>query len=126
MHDICSTGATARVNATNCAQMLLGKKRYRQMMEREAFLLLPEWAQRWEKVFKEELGLSTPALARQVIGENRRELIYMDTGLFDIPYKSLQECARFTGLELSIEEVMLDNLLFLLAEAEKKARECVK
>ena len=48
----------SRVNAINCAQMLVGRIRYRELMREQAFMLLPEWAQRWKEVFQIELGLS--------------------------------------------------------------------
>lgn len=116
----------ARVNAINCAQMLLGREKYRDMMRRESFMFLPEWAERWETVFKQELGLFTPEQAHMVIGDNRKEIIYLDTGLIPVPYEKMQACSQFTGLEWHIEKILLeDNFLPLLLESEQRALELV-
>ncbi len=116
MLDLVRKYKAGRVNAINCAQMLTGKERYRELMHAEAFILLPEWAVRWKDIMKTELGLS-PEIARELMGENRNELVYLDTGLSEVPEKELAECAEFTGLPWRAEKAGLDNLLLLLAEA---------
>ena len=110
----------AKIKATNCVQMLVNDDHYRDLMRREAFILLPEWTHRWETVFREELGLTNPELAREVIGDNRRELVYFDTGLVEVPEKAIRDCSEFVGLPWSIEKIRLDYFLTLLKEAETK------
>ncbi len=65
---------------------LLGRERYRELMKAESFMLLPEWAVKWRHIMKTELGLSHE-VARDLMRENRRELVYLDTGLAEIPIK---------------------------------------
>ena len=109
-----------RVNAVNCAQMLLGHARYRELMHEQAFLLLPEWTRRWKEIFRIELGL-TEEVAHDLMRENRRELVYLDTGLVPAPEEALAACAAYTGLPVRIEHASLDPLLDLLLEAQAAA-----
>ena len=83
-------------------------------------MLLPEWAPRWKAVMQGELGLS-PEVARDLMCDSRRELVYLDTGLAPVPQMELDDCAAYTGLPCRIEQVTLDHLLALLLEAETKA-----
>ena len=109
-----------RVEAVNCYQMLLGQERYREMMRKEAFMLLPEWAHRWKEVIQWELELSE-TVARDLFKEHRRELVYLDTGLTPIPEKEIKECSAYTGLPWRTVPVALDHLLDLLLKAKTVA-----
>jgi hypothetical protein len=120
MLDLVRQFKVGRVNAINCAQMLVGRARYRELMREEAFMLLPEWALRWQDIMRIELGLS-PEVARDLMREHRRELVYLNTGLAPVPQAALAECAAYTGLPCRIESVGLDHLLALLLEAESTA-----
>jgi hypothetical protein len=120
MLDLVRQYRVGRVKAINCAQMLVGRDRYRELMRRESFMLLPEWARRWREIIQTELGLS-PEVARGLIGENRRELVYLDTGLVPVPHDELAACAAYTRLPWRIEPVALQHLLALLREAESTA-----
>ncbi len=120
MLDIARTFHVGRVDATNCAQLLLGKDRYRELMREEAFFLLPEWAARWKEIFHIELGLGRE-VARDLMRDNRGSLVYLDTGLVPIPRSTLDDCAEYTGLPLKVEAVGLDRLQGCLLEAETAA-----
>ena len=113
-----------RVNAINCAQLLLGRARYRELMKAQSFVLLPEWAVRWKELMETELGLP-PTVARDLMQENRRELVYLDTGMVPVPREELADCAAYTGLPWRVEPVALDHLLALLLEAEAAAPVCL-
>lgn len=127
MVDIVDEFNIARVNAINCAQMLLGREKYREMMRRESFMFLPEWAERWETVFKEELGLFNSEQAHIVIGDNRKEIIYLDTGLNPVPFEKMQACSQFTGLKWQIEKILLEeHFLPSLLETEQRALILIK
>lgn len=110
-----------RVNAINCAQLLVGRDRYRELMHDEAFLVLPEWALRWEHIMKTELGLTT-AVARDLMAENRGVLVYLDTGLVPVPEAQMADFASYTGLPWRVEEVSLDYMLSSLLAAQAEAR----
>jgi hypothetical protein len=117
MLDLVRDFKVGRVHAINCAQMLLGRARYHELMHAQSFILLPEWARRWKEVMQRELGLSS-SVARDLMRENRRELVYLDTGLVPVPRAQLDGCADYSGLPWRVESVTLDHLLKLLLEAE--------
>lgn len=108
----------ARVEGINCCQMLLGKTRYREFMHEEAFMLLPEWTKRWEEVIEQDLDLKQP-VARDLLKESRKKLIYLDTGLSPIPHQQLKECSDYTGLSVEIEKTGSDELLARLQKAKQ-------
>jgi hypothetical protein len=95
MLDLVTEYRISRVMAINCAQMMAGRARYRELMHGEAFLLLPEWAHRWKEIMQVELGLSH-AVAQELMKENRKELVYLDTGIVPVPSEALEECAEYT------------------------------
>jgi hypothetical protein len=120
MLDLVRQHRVGRVDAINCAQMLVGRARYRELMREQAFMLLPEWAPRWKEILEGELGLS-PEIARDFMGETRQVLVYLDTGLAPVPAATLADCAAYTGLPCRVESVGLDHLLALLLAAESAA-----
>ena len=117
MLDIVRQYRAGRTNAINCVQMLVGRARYRELMQSGAFVLLPEWALRWKEVFRTELGL-TKDVAHDLMRENRKELVYLDTGLAPVPHEALADCAAYTGLPVRVEQVSLAHLLEMLLEAQ--------
>jgi hypothetical protein len=117
MLDLVRDFQVGRVHAVNCAQMLVGRARYHELMQAQAFILLPEWALRWKEIMQRELGLSS-SVARDLMRENRKELVYLDTGLAPVPCAELDGCADYSGLPWRVEPVTLDHLLELLLEAE--------
>jgi hypothetical protein len=120
MFEMARTRGVHRVDAINCAQLLVGRPRYRELMAEGAFLMLPEWAQRWKEIFRDELGLSRE-IASDLMSENRGELVYLDTALVPIPRATLEECSRYMGLPLRIDTLGLDTLLTSLLKAEQDA-----
>jgi hypothetical protein len=120
MLDLVRRFRVGRVNVINCAQLLLGRDRYRQLMREGAFLVLPEWAQRWEHIMTSELGLSK-AVAHDLMGEHRGVLVYLDTGLSPVPESYLREFSAYTGLPWRVEPVTLDCMLAALLEAQAGA-----
>lgn len=112
-----------RINVINCAQLLLGRDRYRQLMHEEAFIVLPEWARRWEYIMKSELGLSQE-VAHGLMGENRGVLVYLDTGLLPVPEQQLAQFAAYSGLPWRVESITLDCMLATLLDAEAGAKIC--
>lgn len=120
MLDLVRRFHVGRVAVINCAQLLLGRDRYRQLMREEAFLVLPEWASRWEHIMKNELGLNKD-VAHDLMGENRGVLVYLDTGLTAVPEQHMAEFSLYSGLPWRVEKVTLDCMLATLLEAQKEA-----
>lgn len=121
MLDLVRRFHVGRVSVINCAQLLLGRKRYRQLMREEAFLVLPEWARRWEHIMKSELGLNEE-VAHGLMGENRGVLVYLDSGLVPVPEQQLAAFSVYSGLPWRVEKVTLDCMLATLLEAQAGAR----
>lgn len=120
MLDLVRRFHVGRVSVINCAQLLLGRDRYRRLMHEEAFLVLPEWARRWEHILKSELGLNEE-IAHGLMGENRGVLVYLDTGLTPVPEQQLMEFSVYSGLPWRVETVALDCILASLLEAQTEA-----
>jgi len=120
MLDLVRQFRVGRVDAINCAQLLVGRERYRQLMREEAFLILPEWGRRWEHIMKRELGLSK-VVAQELMGENRGVLVYLDTALTPIPRQELADFSSYSGLPWRVEAASLDHCLAGLLEAQAAA-----
>lgn len=125
MLDLVRRFHVGRVNIINCAQLLLGRERYRQLMREEAFLVLPEWALRWEHIMKNELGLNRD-VAHILMGENRGVLVYLDSGLVPVPEEQLKAFSAYSGLSWRVETVTLDCMLTALLEAQAGAFKCLE
>ena len=120
MLDLARRFRVGRVAVINCAQLLLGRERYRQLMREEAFMVLPEWALRWEHIMTSELGLNRE-VAQGLMGENRGVLVYLDTGLVPVPEQQLQDFSSYTGLPWRVEGVTWDHMLAALLAARDEA-----
>lgn len=93
-----------RIQGINCCEILLGDEKYRKMRKQGAFILLPEWAERWKEAFVEHLGFSDEELAKEFMREMHNKIIYIDNGLYKIEDSVLEEIVQFTGLPLEIHE----------------------
>lgn len=111
-----------RVAVPNCMFWLLGRERYRTLIRQGAFFVQREWAERWQHVFLEELGLSEESLAKVFFADMHRFLLYLDTGIEAVPTARLQEMSAFTGLPIRVEAVSLEPLENRLREALAKLR----
>lgn len=120
MLDLVRRFRVGRVSIINCAQLLLGRERYRRLMREEAFLVLPEWARRWEHIMKSELGLNEE-VARGLMGENRSVLVYLDSGLVPVPEEQLAAFSAYSGLPWRIEKINLEPMLAALLAAQAGA-----
>lgn len=96
-------GTVYKVNGVNCCDTILGKKKYKELRREGAFILIHEWLERWEEVFKDELGLKNSDLAKKFMQEMHKKLVYVDTGLFEIPNETLKKISQYTGLPYYIE-----------------------
>ncbi len=105
-----------RINAINCAQMLVGKNHYKELMKQEAFILLPEWASRWKEIITQELGLNEK-VAKDFMRETRKKIVFLDTGLVPVPTQELAKLSLYTGLPCQIEQTELTHLLSYMKDA---------
>ncbi len=106
----------ARTAGKNCVELLLGAEGYRALQREEAFVLLPEWVQRWREVFALELGL-TPENAASLMQDMHRKLVYLDTGVQPVPEETLAECGAYCGLPCEVRSLSLGVLQGTIQEA---------
>jgi hypothetical protein len=111
-----SQPGVARTQAHNCCELLLGWDQYRRMEHERVFFLLPEWIRRWQNIFMHELGLSHQN-ARDLMQDMHSKLVYLDTGLAEVPVETLAACAEFTGLPYEVLPVTLGPLKMAIEEA---------
>jgi hypothetical protein len=111
---------TTRVAGINCCDILLGRAEYRKLQKDQAFIFLPEWTMRWQEVFAHELGFAQPAVARAFMKEYRKRLVYVDTGVMQVPDGTLKEIAEFFNMPVEVMGISLDNLHQEICNALRK------
>ena len=106
----------ARTRGHNCCELLLGQDVYQRLGHAGAFFLIAEWVKRWREIFTIELGLNKE-IARDLMQDMHRSLIYLDTGLAPVPVDELRECEEYCGLSCVVRPVTLDHLQLAIQEA---------
>jgi hypothetical protein len=109
MHEQAKQTGVCRVKGVNCCEIMLGSETYRSYLKKGFFFLMPEWVERWETVFRKELGLSE-STAKRFMGTMHSQLLYLDTQVQPVPETLLAEISRFTGLRWRCVSVPLNHL----------------
>ena len=91
-----------RTPGINCCEILLGKQNYRKIRNDGAFILLPEWSERWKEVFVDSLGFKTSKAIKPFMAEMHKKIVYIDTGLVEKNIPLFNEISDFLGLPLEI------------------------
>lgn len=110
MRELEALPGRARTPCLNCCELALGSARFRELRKRGSFFFLPEWAGRWSEIFAFELGLRERSLARSLMRDTMRELVYLDTGVRAVPKELLGTIAEYFGMPLSVERTGVDAL----------------
>lgn len=110
MHELAENKSVARVGGINCINIFLEEDTYRSLRKEGAFFLMREWAVRWREVFEVELGLNAEN-AKSFMREMHTKLVYIDTGMAEVPAGVLKEISEFCGLECEVLKVSSDGLL---------------
>ena len=90
-----------RIRGLNCIEIILGREAYRRLRQAGVFFFLPEWAFRWQEIFRDHLGLNEKN-ARAVMADMHTRLAYLDTGVIPVPTQALAAIADYTDLPLDI------------------------
>ncbi len=114
---------TVRVVGCNCCEIWLGRQRYRELRKEAVFFLMPEWAQRWEHIIRDELGLKTKELARDFMAQTMRRAVYIDTGVMPVPTGTLEDFSGYTALPMTVEKVGPEHFLAALESALRRINE---
>ena len=91
-----------RTPGINCCEILLGKQKYRKIRKDGAFILLPEWSERWKEVFIDSMGFKTSKAIKPFMAEMHEKIVYVDNGLVEKNKPLLSEISDFLGLPLEI------------------------
>ncbi len=110
MADLGGRPCVARTAGINCCEILLGRDIYRKGRREGAFFILPEWAIRWQEVFKTLLGFDRDSM-EGMMQDMHSKLVYLDTGLVPIPAGDLDEFSEWCGLPWETMKVSLEPLL---------------
>jgi hypothetical protein len=116
IREMASGNGVERVWGSNCIEILLGRSCYRDLLRQGAFFVLPEWARRWKEIIGSQLGLDERN-ARDFMGDLHTKIVYLDTGILDVPYPSLEAMSAYTGLDFEVRDTPLDLLAAALAGA---------
>lgn len=102
MVDYAQNKNIVRTEGINCCEIFLGSSDYRKIRHEGAFILLPEWAERWKEVFVDYMGFKNSKSTKQFMTDMHKKLIYVDTGYTKINKPLLEEIAEYVGLPLEI------------------------
>ncbi|MCU7937242.1 MAG: DUF1638 domain-containing protein [Candidatus Thiodiazotropha sp. (ex Dulcina madagascariensis)] len=117
MHDLEQADDVVRTRGMHCGEILLGKKRYKELLREKAFLLLPEWAMRWREILTKLEDLDE-ASTIELLRERHDKFVYLDTGVVPIPVDEIRACAAYFDLPLEIEVVSLEYLQSVIKDAQ--------
>jgi len=65
--------------------------------------MMPEWTERWEEIFKVKLGFKDSELAKSLMADTMKKIVYLDTGTGTVPLKTLEAISAYLGLPFEIE-----------------------
>jgi len=99
-----------RTPGINCCEIFLGSEKYRKLRKDGAFILLPEWADRWKEVFVDYMGFKTSKTAKPFMNEMHKKLVYVDTGLHKSNSALFEEISDYIGLPIEIFNTSIAEL----------------
>ena len=115
-----------RTPGINCCEIILGTEKYKEIRKSGAFMLLPEWADRWKEAFVDYMGFKTSKAIKPFMNEMHKKIVYIDTGLQEKHTPLFIEISDFLGLPLEIYpssivelENVINRLIVELNEKEK-------
>jgi len=108
MHEMNDRKNTSKIAGMNCCEILLGKDTYRKLQREKAFIFLPEWALRWREIFTKELGFDKPENAKAFLKEHLDKMVYIDTGITQVPNQVLKEIREFFDMPIEVMSISLD------------------
>ncbi|NWF35402.1 DUF1638 domain-containing protein [Mariprofundus sp. KV] len=119
MDRIIEKGNSLRTPGQNCVDILLGRELFDLELERGAFFLLEEWAQRWSPITEMVFG-KNPEVIRSVFQEAHKYILAIRTPCSDDFSEEAQEVASIVGLPLQWMDVGLEHLESTLDQTMQK------
>jgi len=99
-----------RTPGINCCEIILGRENYRKIRNDGAFILLPEWANRWKEIFVDDMGFKSSKSAKLFMNEMHKKLVYVDTGFYKRNASLFDEVSDFLGLPIELYSSSIDEL----------------
>jgi len=99
-----------RTPGINCCEIILGTEEYKKLRKDGAFILLPEWAERWKEAFIDYMGFNTSKAIKPFMNEMHKKLVYVDTGLQNKNSSLFEEISNYLGLPLEIYDSSIEEL----------------
>ena len=99
-----------RTPGINCCEIILGTEKYKKLRKDGAFILLPEWADRWKEAFIDYMGFKTSKAIKPFMSEMHKKLVYVDTGFQKKNSPLFEEISDFLGLPLEIYPSSIEEL----------------
>lgn len=121
MHDAYKDMNVHRVQGNNCCEIMLGHDCYKELKKEGAFIVFNEWASQWEHVFKTKLGFNDK-IAPIFMGEAHTYILYLDTGLVEVPQKEIEEMSKFFNLPCREKTITLKFLYTSITNALERMR----
>ncbi len=99
-----------RTPGINCCEIILGTQNYKKIRNEGAFILLPEWADRWKEAFIDYMGFNTSKAIKPFMAEMHKKITYIDTGFQENNNPLFNEISDYLGLPLEIYSSSVDEL----------------
>jgi len=99
-----------RTPGINLCEIILGNEDYRKKRKKGAFILLPEWAERWKEAFVDYMGFKTSEAIKPFMSEMHKKISYIDTGFHKKDQRLMHEISDFIGLPLEIYPCSMNEL----------------
>lgn len=118
-----------RAPGINCCEIILGTEKYKKLRRDGAFILLPEWADRWKEAFIDYMGFKTSKAIKPFMSEMHKKLVYVDTGFQKKNNPLFEEISEFLGLPLEIYTSSINELenvidrLIIESESKRKPQD---
>lgn len=99
-----------RTPGINCCEILLGSEQYHKLRAEGAFIVLPEWVDRWKESFVDYMGFRNANVAKSFMKDMHRKFVYVDTGLQKINSTCMDELTDYMGLPMEVFSSSTENL----------------
>ena len=116
INDLYDPKRVVRLSGINCCENILGRELYRKLRKEGAFFVFEEWAYRWKEIFVDEIGLNEK-IAPIFMKSMHKSILYIDTGVSEVPIDILKEMSAFFDLPFDIMKVELDFLTDSIVKA---------
>lgn len=106
-----------RAKGINCCEILLGTTRYHNLRKEGAFILLPEWSERWKEAFVDYMGFKNKKSCSLFMNEMHKKITFINTDNQSVNNHLVNEISNYFGLPFEIHQtsvVELEKVLYSL------------